>query len=152
VFNATCRPLYLKGKHPVLTVQEAVWAPGSVWTGAENLASTGIRSLDRPKSRYTDHALSAHILSYLIKIQLHLRLFSDLRLNTQMDSCFQGFPTKTALLMSPIRPTCSTTSHYLTFPLELFNIVLFVYIHTPKSLMRLSRSMESTKMFITNSI
>ena len=24
-------------------VQEAGWAPGSVWTGAENLASTGFR-------------------------------------------------------------------------------------------------------------
>jgi len=29
-------------------VQEAGWAPGPVWTGAENLASTGIRSPDRP--------------------------------------------------------------------------------------------------------
>jgi hypothetical protein len=29
-------------------VQEAVWVPGPVWTGAENLASTWIRSPDRP--------------------------------------------------------------------------------------------------------
>ena len=29
-------------------VQEAGWAPGPVWTGAENLAPTGIRSPDRP--------------------------------------------------------------------------------------------------------
>jgi len=35
-------------KDPVLIVQEAVWAPGPVWTGAENLASTGIRSPYRP--------------------------------------------------------------------------------------------------------
>jgi hypothetical protein len=35
-------------KYPVPLVQEAGWAPGPVWTGAENLASTGIRSLDRP--------------------------------------------------------------------------------------------------------
>jgi len=27
-------------------VQEAGWAPGPVWTGAENLAPTGIRSSD----------------------------------------------------------------------------------------------------------
>ena len=33
-------------KDPVPIVQEAGWAPGPVWTGAENLASTGIRSLD----------------------------------------------------------------------------------------------------------
>ena len=36
------------GKDPVPTVQEAGWAPGPVSTGAENLASTGIRSPDRP--------------------------------------------------------------------------------------------------------
>ena len=33
---------------PVPIVQEAGWAPGPVWTGAENLAPTGIRSLDCP--------------------------------------------------------------------------------------------------------
>ena len=34
------------GKDPVPIVQEAGWAPGPVWTGAENLAPTGIRSPD----------------------------------------------------------------------------------------------------------
>ena len=33
-------------KDPVPIVQEAGWAPGPVWLGAENLASTGIRSPD----------------------------------------------------------------------------------------------------------
>jgi len=37
------------GKDPVPVVQEVGWAPGPVWTGAENLAPpTGIRSPDRP--------------------------------------------------------------------------------------------------------
>ena len=36
------------GKDPVPIVQEAGWAPGPVWTGAENLAPTGIRYPDRP--------------------------------------------------------------------------------------------------------
>ena len=36
------------GKDTVPIVQEAGWAPGPVWTGAENLAPTGIRSSDRP--------------------------------------------------------------------------------------------------------
>jgi hypothetical protein len=46
------------GKDAVPIVQEAGWAPGPVWTGAENLALTGIRSPDHPAlvSRYTDHA------------------------------------------------------------------------------------------------
>jgi hypothetical protein len=45
VANATPRPLSTPGKDPVCIVQEAGWAPGPVWTGAENLAPTGIRSL-----------------------------------------------------------------------------------------------------------
>jgi hypothetical protein len=54
VVNATPRPLY-PGKDPVPTVQEAGWAPGPVWTGAENLAPTEIRSPDRltPQSSVT---------------------------------------------------------------------------------------------------
>ena len=37
------------GEDPVPVVQEAGWTSGPVvWTGAENLASTGIRSPDRP--------------------------------------------------------------------------------------------------------
>jgi hypothetical protein len=35
-------------RDPVPVVQEAGWAPGPVWTAAENLALTGIRSPDRP--------------------------------------------------------------------------------------------------------
>ena len=38
-------------KDPVPIVQEAGWASGPVWTGAENLAPTGIRSPDRPAHR-----------------------------------------------------------------------------------------------------
>ena len=35
------------GKDPVPIVQEALWAPGPVWTGADNLAPAGIRSTER---------------------------------------------------------------------------------------------------------
>jgi len=55
------------GGDPVPIVQEAGWAPGPVWTGAENLAPTGIRSPDRParseslyRLSYTGH--TPHIL------------------------------------------------------------------------------------------
>jgi len=34
--------LFTPRKDPVPIVQEAGWAPGLVWTGAENLAPTGI--------------------------------------------------------------------------------------------------------------
>ena len=42
------QPLFAPGKDPVPIVQKAGWAPGPVWTGVENLASTRIRSLDCP--------------------------------------------------------------------------------------------------------
>ena len=35
-------------RDPVSSLREAGWAPGPVWTGAENLALTGIRSPDHP--------------------------------------------------------------------------------------------------------
>ena len=45
-------------KDPVPIVQEAGWAPGPVWTGAENLAATGIRSPDRPARSQSLYRLS----------------------------------------------------------------------------------------------
>ena len=38
--------------------KEAGWAPGPVWTGAENLVPTGIRSPDRPASSESLYRLS----------------------------------------------------------------------------------------------
>jgi hypothetical protein len=46
-------------KDPVPIAQEAGWAPGPIWTGAKNLAPTGIRSPDRP-----DRSQSVYRLSY----------------------------------------------------------------------------------------
>jgi hypothetical protein len=42
------RPQFNPEKDPVPIAQEAGWDLGPVWTGAENLAHTGIRSPDRP--------------------------------------------------------------------------------------------------------
>jgi hypothetical protein len=52
------RPLSTPGKNPVPIVQEAGWAPGPVWTSAENLASTGIRSPDCPARSQSLYRLS----------------------------------------------------------------------------------------------
>ena len=56
VVNATPRPLYPRERDPVRNVQEAGWAPGPLWTGAENHAPTEIRSrtVEPVASRYTD--------------------------------------------------------------------------------------------------
>ena len=45
-------------KDPVPIVQEAGWASGQVWTGAENLAPPGFdpRTVQPVGSRYTDYA------------------------------------------------------------------------------------------------
>ena len=60
--SVTPRPLFTPGKDPVPIGQEAGWAPGPVWIGAKNLASTGIRSPDRPARSQSLHRLrySAH--------------------------------------------------------------------------------------------
>jgi hypothetical protein len=48
---STPRPgLFTPGKDPVPIVLEAGWDPRPVWTGAKNLAPTGIRSPDRPNN------------------------------------------------------------------------------------------------------
>ena len=62
--SLTPRPLFTPGKDPVPIVQEAGWAPGQVWTGAENLAPTGIRSPDRPARNQSLYRLRypAHVL------------------------------------------------------------------------------------------
>jgi hypothetical protein len=73
--------------------QEAGWAPGPVWTGAENLAPTGIRSPDRPARSQSLYRLSytgphPHILAPLNtgrpddrypKLKMHI---SELNLNS----------------------------------------------------------------------
>ena len=51
--SVTPQPLFTPGKDPVPIVQEGGWAPGLVWTGAENLAPTGIQSPDRPARRHS---------------------------------------------------------------------------------------------------
>ena len=51
--NATPRSLYPQGRNPVHIFEQAGWAPGSVWSGAENLApntaplkATGMKTAD----------------------------------------------------------------------------------------------------------
>ena len=52
------RPLYPRERDTVPIVQETGWAPGPVSTGGEKLASTGIRSPDRPARSESLYRLS----------------------------------------------------------------------------------------------
>jgi hypothetical protein len=58
VVNATLRPLYNPGKTRYPLYRRLGGPPGPVWTSAENLAPTGIRSPDRPARSQSLHRLS----------------------------------------------------------------------------------------------
>ena len=58
VVSSTPRPQLTPGKDPVPIVQEAGWALGPVWTVAENLDTTRIRSPDRPGRSQSLYRLS----------------------------------------------------------------------------------------------
>jgi hypothetical protein len=47
VVKATPRPPYSRERDPVPIVQKGGWDPGTVWTSAKNLVTTGTRSSER---------------------------------------------------------------------------------------------------------
>ena len=62
---------FIPRKEPVPILQEAGWAPGPVWIGAESLAPTRIRSPDRPARSVSLYRLSypgPQIVMYLQNI------------------------------------------------------------------------------------
>ena len=70
VVSITPRPYFTPGKDPVPIVQEAVWAPGPVWTGGKS-RPIKIRSPDRPARKQSLYQLSypAHkCTTYFCKI------------------------------------------------------------------------------------
>jgi hypothetical protein len=71
--NGTLQPPYHRERDPVPIVQEAGWAPGTVWTGAENRAPAGTRSLARPA-----RSKSLYRLSYPGPRQVSRRIKNDL--------------------------------------------------------------------------
>jgi len=70
--NATPWQLYLRERDPVPIVQEAVWDPGAVWTGAENLAPIAIRFPNSP-GRSESLLLHFHVLFCLLRAEESFR-------------------------------------------------------------------------------
>ena len=64
------RPLFTPRKDAVPIVQETVWAPGPVWTGAENLAPTGIRSPYPPPRSQSLYRLRYPAHSYRLVLRI----------------------------------------------------------------------------------
>jgi len=62
VVSVILRPLYSRERDPLPIVYEAGWAPGSIWTGVEILAPTGIRSrtIQPVAIRSTDCTIPVH--------------------------------------------------------------------------------------------
>ena len=62
VVNATPRLLYPRGRDTIHIVQEAGWAPGQVWMGAEILSPLEFdpRTVQIVPSRYSDYAMPPH--------------------------------------------------------------------------------------------
>jgi len=67
VVNGTLRPLYPRERHPVPIVQEAWWALGPVWTGAEK--SHPSPGLD---SRTAQHVASLSYPGPLLSFRHHM--------------------------------------------------------------------------------
>ena len=116
----TPRPLLTLGKDPVPIVQEAGWAPGPVWTGAENLASTGIRSPDRQTSNQSlPTELPAHIRSLdraapsLSLYRLRYRPTFDPRTVQPLASLYTDYAT--GPIRSPDRPAPSQSLYRLRY-------------------------------------
>jgi hypothetical protein len=72
--SVTPRPLFTPGNDSVPIVQEAGWAPGPVWTGAENLASSVFdpRTVQPVASRHYRLSYPAHTCTGVgYKLRLH---------------------------------------------------------------------------------
>jgi hypothetical protein len=67
--SVTPRPLFTPGKDPVTILQEVGWAPGPVWTGAENLAPTGIRFPDRSARSQSLYRLRYPAHEVIVKVK-----------------------------------------------------------------------------------
>ena len=109
--SVTPRPLFIFGKYQVPIVQEAGWAPGPVWTGAENLAPTGIRSPDRPA-----RGQSLYRLSYLA----HIRSASSPYFSSITTVLFANI----LVLIVCFSPCKKTSAWYLTLGYDHFQSLL----------------------------
>jgi hypothetical protein len=95
--------LFTPRKDPVPIVPEAGWAPGLVWTGAENLAPTGIQSPDHPAC-----SQSLYRLSYLAHGTQGLHHYSE--------DCF----SETLALM------CCATQHHALKQSHFVIVLIFI--------------------------
>jgi hypothetical protein len=98
VVNATPRPLYPRERDQVPIVQEAGWAPGPIWTGAENLPTPPFdpRTVQPVASRYTDWAvINLHInrrgeILCVMEIETRQKYVATVKVFRLRNSHYQG--------------------------------------------------------------
>jgi hypothetical protein len=95
-------------KDPVPIVQEAGWAPGPVWTGAENPTSTGIRSLHRPARSQSLYRLSYRAHKSLVFL---VQVFSCNKVIRS--TVILKFPSKMKIILRCLRSTCKFSTQHL---------------------------------------
>jgi hypothetical protein len=99
--SVTPRPHSTPGKDPVPIVQDAGWAPGPVWTFAENNAPTGIRSPDHPARSQSLYRLRypAHMIITLILISVYawLTILLFYKIDCSTPCVFPNFCTATGI-------------------------------------------------------
>ena len=112
---STSRPRsFTLGNGPVPIVKEARWAPGPVWTNAENIAPIGIRSpqrvakpttLSRPAKTHTHTHTHTHTQIHINVIQLQEPITQSIA------------HTSTTLFFPPMYGVCfvTVTEKYLEF-------------------------------------
>ena len=85
-------------KDPILIVWEVGWAAGPDWTGVEKLASTGIRSLDRPDRSQSLYRLSQPGPRRQIQYNLKKCYTHHTDLTSEPSICINAFCIETLIL------------------------------------------------------
>ena len=141
---------FTPGKDPVRIIQEAGWAPGPVWTCAENLTPTGIRSPNRPA-----RSESLYRLSYRGPRTTDVRttnLYEYCRLLTREGvQSSRNLPTLTGKTSKSLRfYTLKTEAVVLSETLVTFNTDIVFTVHCDKIYNR-TNEMHVFILFLINS-
>jgi hypothetical protein len=108
--NVTHRPLFTPGEDPVHIVQEAGWAPGPVWIGAENDTPTRIRFPDRPARSQSLYRLRYPANTYVQSYSI-MTFVTSHKLQNISSKCPDGFKiisTKSTIIIQATLNTRGT--------------------------------------------
>jgi hypothetical protein len=113
VVSSTPRPHFTLRKDLVPIVQAAGWAPGPVWTSAENLAHTGLRSPDHPARSQLLYQLSypAHKTTYVYVCIGIEEFFEDSYLPLRISHTVKSILCYQTELLQPCMSDSSITAH-----------------------------------------